>query len=396
MSRFAAAARGADQRTYSDLKTRLLQDLTLYSLTPTLRNEDRNAMAHSIESRPPFLDQELVELVLSLSAHAIIRDGWNRWVQREAMCGTLPAIVRTRRKKIGFTTPEMSWLRAERTLVQGIFRSPAFCASPYWDGGSISKAFTSCCDGTLEESSFFWRILNAEVWLRVFHSTEPLSKRGARPEGSIQQAGDACVPALIDHEGAETAKQMLVLASPGSGCYLFACGPDGRSVWGRVRLGTPGTGSDEGLEEAFGGALAEGTDSKLGLQPGDVVAISAVADRPGGAPRAPVPASSHLARFAGTLWSRRSQRPPRRGPATPRSSAADAQSARLCSELSELAGGTVDVVAAEVTDGTARVLGASMRDTQGSMEGASLETAAWLLGDDPFGARHRPGFQSCS
>ena len=77
-----------------------------------LRYEDRNSMAHSIESRPPFLDQELVELVLALPSDAIVRDGWSRWILRESLAGVLPELVRTRRKKIGFTTPEIRWLRA--------------------------------------------------------------------------------------------------------------------------------------------------------------------------------------------------------------------------------------------------------------------------------------------
>ena len=77
----------------------------------------------------PFLDQELVELVLSLPPDAIVRDGWSRWILRESLSGVLPELVRTRRKKIGFTTPEIRWLRAQRAVVQGILRSPACCAA---------------------------------------------------------------------------------------------------------------------------------------------------------------------------------------------------------------------------------------------------------------------------
>ena len=174
----ARAARAADKRVSDNLKTRLLQDLTTYSLPSLLRYEDRNSMAHSIESRPPFLDQELVELILALPPDAIVRNGWSRHILRESLTGVLPEKVRLRRKKIGFTTPEIRWLRAERARVQGIFRSPAFCSRPYWDGPAIARAFFDVCDGRLEESGLFWRVLNAEAWLRVFHGRAPLSPGG--------------------------------------------------------------------------------------------------------------------------------------------------------------------------------------------------------------------------
>jgi asparagine synthase (glutamine-hydrolysing) len=88
-----------------DLKKRLLQDLTTFSLPSLLRYEDRNSMAHSMESRLPFLDQELVEWILRLPASAIVSGGWSRRILREAMRGVLPETIRERRRKIGFTTP---------------------------------------------------------------------------------------------------------------------------------------------------------------------------------------------------------------------------------------------------------------------------------------------------
>ncbi len=64
-----------DDRVADDLKLRLLQDFVTYSLPPLLRYEDRASMAHSLEARLPFLDQELVEYVLRLPTSAIIDHG---------------------------------------------------------------------------------------------------------------------------------------------------------------------------------------------------------------------------------------------------------------------------------------------------------------------------------
>ncbi len=121
------------QRSQDDLKRRLVSDLQTFSLPSLLRYEDRNSMAFSMESRLPFLDQELVDWVLRLPSSAIVDRGWSRAILREGLRGVLTEKVRTRRWKVGFTTPETRWLRARRAVVQGLFRSPEFCARPYWD-----------------------------------------------------------------------------------------------------------------------------------------------------------------------------------------------------------------------------------------------------------------------
>jgi asparagine synthase (glutamine-hydrolysing) len=267
----AAAIRAADTRTSTDLKQRLLQDLTLFSLPSLLRYEDRNSMAHSIESRPPFLDQELVELVLSLPSDAIVRDGWSRWIFRESMKGILPDKIRLRRKKIGFTTPEIRWLRSERAFVQGVLRSPSFCSRPYWDAPAVARAFKSVCEGELEESALFWRFLNVEAWLRVFHGPAPLAPEGRRPTRSIEGAGDAeCVEML--GLGGEAATWATVKANAGR--HVFCCGPDGRNAYGRVPVRTPRIDSGDDLDRIVCDSILSVEGGRLGLEPGDIIAIS--------------------------------------------------------------------------------------------------------------------------
>lgn len=71
-----------------------------------MRHGDKSSMAFSMESRVPYLDQELVEHILALPEEAIIRGGWSRHILREAMAGLLPERIRRRLWKVGFTTPE--------------------------------------------------------------------------------------------------------------------------------------------------------------------------------------------------------------------------------------------------------------------------------------------------
>ncbi|MGB2756054.1 MAG: asparagine synthase (glutamine-hydrolyzing), partial [Acidimicrobiia bacterium] len=184
------------EKTTSDLKKRLVQDLTMWSLPSLLRSEDRNSMAFSMESRLPFLDQEFVDYVLTLPSSAIVNEGWSRKILRDSLVGTLPDKIRLRRWKVGFTTPETRWFRARRATIQGLFRSPLFAARPYWDGPAVADAFTGMLDGKVEPSPFFWRALNVEIWLRVFFAdaSAKRTRLGAKPERTFTEVGDTTAP----------------------------------------------------------------------------------------------------------------------------------------------------------------------------------------------------------
>src|SRR5206468_4714760 len=133
------------QRSQSSMKERLVADLQTFSLPSLLRYEDRNSMAYSMESRLPFLDQELVDWVLRLPSSAMVDRGWSRAILRQGLRGVLTEKVRARRWKVGFTTPETRWLRARRASVQGLFRSPQFCERPYWVAAALATAFERFC-----------------------------------------------------------------------------------------------------------------------------------------------------------------------------------------------------------------------------------------------------------
>jgi asparagine synthase (glutamine-hydrolysing) len=432
--RRAAVAR-ADHRSQDDLKLRLCQDLTTYSLPSLLRYEDRNSMAHSIESRVPFLDQELVELVFSMPAEAIVRDGWSRAVLREAFTGVLPDIVRKRRKKIGFTTPEMRWLRAQRTVVQGIFRSPAFARRGYWDGPAVARAFAACCDGQVEESPLFWRLLDTESWLRVFHGPRALAPAGRRPEGSLQAAGDA---EAADLAGGGEAARLLAAMAPNAGKHLFMAGPAGDAIYARVPVRSALVVAGDDLELLVQEAIEGAGAGSLGLRPGDVVAVSEkivaisqgrsfpvdtvragvlarvlsrgvakspagiglgipatmqlAIDEAGAARIVLAAAASALARLAGrhgTFYRVAGARvsaidgpttgtiPPYDRHAKLPPSDPDGVAASLAARLGKEAGGTVGVAVVDANDRGVAVLGASA--------GTDRELVCWLFGDNPLG-----------
>ena len=95
----------------STLAERQKTDLVYSSIPALLHHEDRASMAHSVESRLPFLDFRLVEFALRCPSSLKLRNGWSKWLLRNALVGTLPDKIRLRRTKLGFHTPEKRWMR---------------------------------------------------------------------------------------------------------------------------------------------------------------------------------------------------------------------------------------------------------------------------------------------
>ena len=87
-----------------------LADLRYWSLPALLRYEDRNSMAHSVESRVPFLDHRLVEHFLSLPEDFFFKFGRTKRLLCDAVKNYLPQEVISRKDKFGFRTPQQQWM----------------------------------------------------------------------------------------------------------------------------------------------------------------------------------------------------------------------------------------------------------------------------------------------
>ncbi len=155
-----------------NLKKRLADDIFANSLQALLRYEDRNAMRFSIEGRVPFLDINLLKYLFSLPDEAIIKNGWNKNVLRKAVKGLVPERIRLRKNKIGFTTPEYQWFLRMKNRIYQIFLSESFAGRKYFNQTEVLKAFQEFIEGKNDDTMVFWRMLNLEIWMRIFIDSE--------------------------------------------------------------------------------------------------------------------------------------------------------------------------------------------------------------------------------
>ena len=86
-------------------------DLNLFQAEHFLRKLDHVSMAHSIESRTPFLDHHLAETVFRLAPHLRYQDGKTKSLLKKVALPYLNEEILKRKKK-GFSNPYMEWLIA--------------------------------------------------------------------------------------------------------------------------------------------------------------------------------------------------------------------------------------------------------------------------------------------
>lgn len=92
----------------------LYHDLVDGPLQALLRFGDRNAMAHGIELRLPYLAPQLVSLAFSIHPEMKINEGYTKWLLRETHTNVLPKEITWRKGKKGFEPPQISWMRQNK------------------------------------------------------------------------------------------------------------------------------------------------------------------------------------------------------------------------------------------------------------------------------------------
>jgi asparagine synthase (glutamine-hydrolysing) len=148
------------------VKEALANSLTGRGLSSLLRHGDRNSMAFSIESRVPFLTLPLAEFLLSLPENYLVSDdGVTKHVFREAMRGIVPDSHLDRKDKIGFSTPESTWLLNMVDVIKDwISDAPEL---PFLDKSELLKEFQQVVEGSKAFDGRVWRWVNYLRWCKL-------------------------------------------------------------------------------------------------------------------------------------------------------------------------------------------------------------------------------------
>lgn len=150
----------------SILNTFQLQQLEIEStnLPILLRYEDKNSMAHSIETRLPFIDYRVLEAALSLPAAYKIKDGWTKWILRKGMEHRMPQSITWRKNKFGFEAPESLWLTRHAEEMHAVVQSSILLKE-------ISKPEALKKNFPILDLRSKWRLYSIALWESSFGVT---------------------------------------------------------------------------------------------------------------------------------------------------------------------------------------------------------------------------------
>ncbi|HLH65327.1 MAG TPA: asparagine synthase (glutamine-hydrolyzing) [Solirubrobacteraceae bacterium] len=146
--------------------------------------EDRMSMAHGLEARVPFLDNELVELALRIPARVRAGSGEGKALLRHAARAFLPDAL-VRKRKQGFSPPDGTWYRGRNlSYVREILLDPGSLRRGLFRPEFVDRVIRDHADGKADNRLMIWSLLSLEWWHRMF-----VDDAGARVARA--RAGDA-------------------------------------------------------------------------------------------------------------------------------------------------------------------------------------------------------------
>jgi len=167
-TRRAGRGRSAsDDRVDTAVHALLRRDHGAGSLPSLLQLGDAVSMAHSVESRLPFLDHRLVEWCFRLPPTLLFQRGETKWPVRGYLRRSPLAPLADRPRKGAFPTPLMRWIVDEGGHdVEDVVTGPGARITEYCDRGGILGLFAMARQGEPVVSHHLFRLAFAELWLR--------------------------------------------------------------------------------------------------------------------------------------------------------------------------------------------------------------------------------------
>jgi asparagine synthase (glutamine-hydrolysing) len=147
-------------------------------------------MAYGLETRVPFLDNDLVDFAMRCPVEFKIRDlmdtglldendlvaknsakarsSTGKYILRESMQDRLPHQI-TSAMKQGFSGPDGSWFKGESLkFVERILGRKDSLIYEYLDRATVLEYIQEHSNGIQNRRLLLWSLLNLETWLKTF------------------------------------------------------------------------------------------------------------------------------------------------------------------------------------------------------------------------------------
>lgn len=148
-----------------ELRSSLPDELLMYG--------DKMSMVHGLEARVPFLDQELVEYVQTLSARFKVRHGQRKWLHRKVCHDFLPEKI-IKRPKRGFAVNVVDdWMRNSMTgRIGKDLADPASLIYRHLQHGAVQTLVAEHQTGRHDHHKMLFSLALLEEWMRTNNGSE--------------------------------------------------------------------------------------------------------------------------------------------------------------------------------------------------------------------------------
>lgn len=167
------AGRWHERAEVDPINARLETDRELFLPGDLLPKVDRMSMAHSLEVRVPYLDNELADFVLAQPGSRKVRGRQVKWMLRRFAATVLPDGAASRRKQ-GFDVPVADWLRgALREALTDYLSESAVRRRGLFRLEAVSSMVKRHLRGDADYGERLWLLMALEGWMQATLDRQP-------------------------------------------------------------------------------------------------------------------------------------------------------------------------------------------------------------------------------
>ncbi|MDP2924026.1 MAG: asparagine synthase (glutamine-hydrolyzing) [Candidatus Omnitrophota bacterium] len=146
-------------------------DMKIYLYSDGLTKIDRMSMANSLEIRPPLLDNDFVELVLTIDNHLKAKGMVTKYILKQTFADLLPSKILKQRKQ-GFSIPLHVWFRGDlKDYLGDILTSDSFAKRGFFNRDYALDLMEKHQSGRYNFASQLWTLVVFENWAKKYGVT---------------------------------------------------------------------------------------------------------------------------------------------------------------------------------------------------------------------------------
>jgi asparagine synthase (glutamine-hydrolysing) len=151
---------------------------------------DRMTMAHSLEARVPFTDNNLVNYLASVPVHYKLKGLKKKFLLRSSFNGMLPKSI-IKKKKVGLEMPYSHWFIHEwRDMVEDLLSEAKLNSTGLFNTKGVRQIWAEHQAKKIDHGRALWGLVNYMLWHEIYiekHNFESYlsSPRAAREKKSL-------------------------------------------------------------------------------------------------------------------------------------------------------------------------------------------------------------------